>query len=124
MNDKSNMSLKIMLSIRSIIVALASGVILVGCAKIPDRLVSPMIKIEPAVVENKEAYKIMVSTGIQNENSDVALVNVKGNINFYDHRSDGTALLSVPFDFLIVLPFDTGIIEIEKFYSENEIMPL
>jgi hypothetical protein len=100
---------------------LASGLIFIGCAKMPEKLVTPTLKIETVVKDNREMYKMMLSTGIQNENSDVALLNVKGTIFFSDGES---RLLTLPFTVPIVLPFDTGVIEIEKFYTENEIMPL
>lgn len=112
------------ITIVAVIVIMASGVILAGCAKLPDKLVSPTLKIESAVKDNKEAYKLMLSTGLQNENSDTALLNVKGNIVFSDNESSGTSILSIPFEIPVILPFDTGIIEIEKFYTEAEIMPL
>jgi hypothetical protein len=98
-----------------------SGLIFAGCAKMPDKLVTPTLKIEPVVKDNKELYKMMLSTGIQNENSEVAFLNVKGTIFFSD---TGSRILTVPFTIPVVLPFDTGIIEIEKTYAENEIMPL
>jgi len=46
---------------------------------------------------------------------------VKGTIFFSDA---GSRILTLPFAIPIVLPFDTGIIEVEKVYAENEIMPL
>jgi hypothetical protein len=105
----------------AVVSIVASGLIFAGCAKIPDKLVTPTLKIEPLVKDNKEMYKMMLSTGIQNENSDVAILNVKGTIFFSD---TGSRVLTVPFTIPVVLPFDTGIIEIEKTYAENEIMPL
>lgn len=103
---------------------LATGLILTGCAKIPEKLVSPTLKIEPTVKDNSEAYKLLLSTGIQNENSDTALLNVKGNIVFSDPGNSGSRVLVLPFELPVILPFDTGIIEIEKLYTEGEIMPL
>ena len=99
----------------------ASGLIFIGCAKIPDKLVTPTLKIETVVKDNKEMYKMMLSAGIQNENSDVALINMKGTIFFSDA---GSRILTLPFAIPIVLPFDTGIIEVENVYTEKEIMPL
>jgi hypothetical protein len=107
---------------RMTLVGLAvSGLIFIGCAKIPDKLVTPTLKIESVVQDNREMYKMMLSSGIQNENSAVALINVKGTIFFSDA---GTRILTLPFTIPVVLPFDTGIIEVEKVYTENEIMPL
>jgi hypothetical protein len=99
----------------------ASGLIFIGCAKMPDKLVTPALKIETVMKDNREMYKMMLSAGIQNENSDVVLLNVKGTIFFSEA---GSRILMLPFTIPVVLPFDTGIIEIEKVYTENEIMPL
>jgi hypothetical protein len=112
----------IMKSIKmTLIVILGSGLVCIGCAKMPEKLVSPTLKIEPVVQENKELFKLSLNTGIQNENSDTAFINMKGLIVFNDA---GTRVLTVPFNLPIVLPFDTGIIEAEKTYTESEIMPL
>jgi hypothetical protein len=103
---------------------LASLVFMTGCAKVPDKLVSPTLKIEMVVADNKEVFKLTLSTGIQNENSDVALTALKGRIVFYDSGKKGAPVMSLPFELPVILPFETGIIEIEKTYTENEIMPL
>jgi hypothetical protein len=105
----------------TVLVLAVSSLILIGCTKLPDKLITPTLKIETIVKDNKEMYKMMLSTGIQNENSNVALLNVKGTIFFSDA---GSRILSLPFTIPVMLPFDTGIIEIEKIYTENEIMPL
>lgn len=105
----------------AMIAILGAGLVFIGCAKMPEKLVSPTLKIEPAVKDNKELFKLSLSTGIQNENSDTAFVDMKGLIVFKD---GGTRVLTVPFHLPIVLPFDTGIIEAEKTFSESEIMPL
>ncbi len=105
----------------ALIVILGSGLIFIGCAKMPAKLVSPTLKIEPVVKDNKELFKLTLSTGIQNENSDTAFIDMKGLIFFSDA---GTHVLTIPFHLPVVLPFDTGIIEAEKTYSESEIMPL
>lgn len=102
-------------------VILGSALVCIGCAKIPEKLVSPTLKIDPVVKDNKELYKLMVSTGIQNENNDTAFINMSGLIVFKD---GGNRVMTVPFNLPIVLPFDTGIIEAEKTCTESEIMPL
>lgn len=105
----------------ALIPVLMGALVLSGCAKMPEKLVSPTIKIEPVVKDNKELYKLMVSTGIQNENSDTAFVDMKGSVVFLDGK---TRVLAIPFMLPVILPFDTGIIEAEKTYTESEIMPL
>ncbi|MBN2160641.1 MAG: hypothetical protein JW807_14730 [Spirochaetes bacterium] len=112
------------ITIVTVISIMASCVIELSCAKLPEKLISPTLKIETSVKDNKEAYKLMLSTGLHNENSDTALVDVKGNIVFTDPADSGGRVLSFPFELPVILPFDTGIIEIEKLFSEEEIMPL
>jgi hypothetical protein len=96
----------------------------VGCAKMPEKLVTPTLRIEPAVVDNKEAYKLELNTGLQNENSGTALLNVKGAVFFKDAGSASHRVMTLPFEIPAILPFDTGLISIEKTFSESEIMPL
>lgn len=109
-------------STRSVFIALCVfSLAFIGCAKVPEKLVSPTLKIEPVIKDGKELFRLMVSTGIQNENSSTAFLNMKGTICFKD---EGSCVLSVPFQLPVILPFDTGIIEVDKTYPENEIMPL
>jgi hypothetical protein len=94
-----------------------------GCLKIPDKLISPMIKIEPVIQDNKEEYRLRFSAGIQNDNGSTALLDVKGAVLFVDPEG-GNRILSVPFEISAILPFETGVIESARIYPENEIMPL
>lgn len=98
--------------------------ILTGCAKIPEKLDSPMLRVEPVISENKELFNLKLNTGIQNENGDTALVTIKGTIVFIDPQNKNARVFSLPFELPIILPLDMGIIEIDKNFSENEIMPL
>ncbi len=102
----------------------ASFAMLAGCAKIPEKLDSPTLKIEPVIINHKEMFNLKLSAGIRNENSGTALVSIKGNIVFADPAGKNARVLSVPFNLPIILPFDMGIIEIDKNFSEGEIMPL
>lgn len=105
-------------------VAIAFCLFATGCAKLPEKLVSPTLKIEPVVVDNKESYKLTLTTGLQNENSSTALVNVKGVVFFNEAGKKSARVLPLPFEVPVLLPFDTGLIDIEKTFPENEIMPL
>ena len=105
-------------------VLLASFGVLNGCAKIPEKLDSPTLRIEPVIKDNKELFNLKLNTGIQNENGDTALVSVKGSIVFVDPDSKNARVFSLPFELPIILPFDMGIIEIDKNFTEGEIMPL
>lgn len=97
---------------------------LAGCAKLPERLISPILKIEPTVSNGATEYTLTLSTGIQNENNDIVFLDMKGNIFFMGEKKSGVRVFSIPFELPALLPFDTGIIEVEKTYTENEIMPL
>lgn len=94
---------------------------LAGCTKVPDRLITPTLAIE---AQGSAVYTLSLSAGLQNENSDIALLDVKGNVVFYDPDRSGATVLAVPFELPVILPFDTGIIEVQKTYSEKEIIPL
>ena len=95
-----------------------------GCAKIPDKLITPTLSIEPLVREGREVFMLSLSAGIQNENSGIAFLDMKGNVVFTDPAASRARVMAVPFEIPVILPFETGIIEIEKSYSEEEIMPL
>jgi hypothetical protein len=95
-----------------------------GCSKIPGKLISPTIKIEPSIAENKEVFILKFHAGIHNENSDIALMHVKGAVVFYDTEDKNAKIMALPFELPVILPFETGVIEINRSYSENEIMPL
>ena len=103
------------------VIALALGA--GGCAKTPEKLISPMLKIEPVVKDGKEAYRVMVSAGIQNENGDTAFLNVKGSVGFRNPEN-GTAVMTLPFSIPVILPYDTGVIEIDTTMEEPAVMPL
>ncbi len=111
-------------TLKSSAVVLAVCLAATGCAKIPEKLVSPTLKIEPAVVDNKDAYRLTLNTGLQNENNSTALLDVKGSVYFRDAGSKTVRVLTLPFEVPVILPFDIGLIDIEKTFSENEIMPL
>jgi hypothetical protein len=102
---------------------LSTCLLVAGCVKIPDKLESPVIKIEPVIQDNKEVYRLRFSAGIQNDNSSTALLDVKGAVSFVDPEG-GNRILSIPFEIPAILPFETGVIESAMVYPENEIMPL
>src|SRR5208337_4253465 len=106
-----------------IIWTLTAGIIFTGCIKIPDKLMTPTIKIEPIIKDNKEFYSMKLSAGISNENSDIVLMDVKGVVVFYDQNGESQRII-LPFKLSAIFPFETGMIEINKVYSESEIMPL
>ncbi len=106
---------------RALIAILLVSAGVIGCAKMPEKLVSPTFKIEPVIKDNRELFKLTLNTGLQNENSDTAFLDMKGLIVFKDADK---RILAIPFRLPVILPFDTGIIEAEKTCTESEIMPL
>ena len=109
---------------RVILILLCAFLIMAGCTKIPEKLMSATVRIEQTIKDNKELYSLKLNGGIQNENSDIALMNVRGTIVFYNSGSGNATIMALPFTLPAVLPFETGVVEITKTYSENEIMPL
>jgi len=112
------------ISLKASAVVLAVCLAATGCAKLPEKLVSPMLKIEPALVDNREMYRLTLNTGLQNENNSTALLDVKGSVYFKAAGSKSPRVMTLPFVVPVILPFDTGLIDIEKTFAENEIMPL
>ncbi|TFH43861.1 MAG: hypothetical protein E4G96_00040 [Chrysiogenales bacterium] len=106
------------------ITVLVIAMVFAGCVKDPDKLITPILSIEPALKDNRQVYTLSLSAGLQNENSDVAFLDMKGNIVFIDPMKSNSRVLIVPFALPLILPFDTGIIEVEKSYTDEEIMPL
>jgi len=49
---------------------------------------------------------------------------VKGSVYFKAAGSKSPRVMTLPFVVPVILPFDTGLIDIEKTFAENEIMPL
>jgi hypothetical protein len=116
----------IVISRKAVFAAAVACLIATGCAKMPEKLVSPTLKIEPVIADNKEMFKLALGTGLQNENGSTALLNVRGNIYFKDKDAGKGAgrILPLAFEIPIILPFDTGLIDISKTFTDKEIMPL
>ncbi len=98
--------------------------VMAGCAKVPDEVLSPSLRVESTVTEGREVYTLNLSGGIQNENKDIVLSDVAGTIVLFDPDQKGGQSFRLPFEIPAILPFDTGIIDIRKEYSEKEIMEL
>jgi len=94
----------------------------IGCAKTPEKIVSPSIKIDINIVENKEVYILSFSGGIRNENNDVAFEKVKGEVRLID--GDGRAVCAIPFEVPVILPLDTGVLDLRIDKNETEIGPI
>lgn len=103
--------------------AFALVIFAVSCAKIPEKVQSPSLKID---IENKdggEVYTVQFSGGITNENSSVALGAVKGTISIRDPKSKET-IFTFPFQVEMILPFSMGIIDAVKTCPKKDVDPL
>ena len=118
--DRKKMTIKF----HSLLGILSACLILFGCAKIPDKLLSPTIKIEPEIKDNREVYNLKLNAGILNDNSDIALMDVKGAVVLTAPEEREGQKISFAFEIPVILPFETGVIEIQRVYPENEIMPI
>ncbi len=95
-----------------------------GCNKIPEKIQSPSIKIDLTENDNGKKYTVRFSGGIKNENSDTAFIGYKGNVVLADPSKDDKAVDSLSFSFPVILPFDSGIINIKAERSEEEVMQI
>ncbi|MCL1910858.1 MAG: hypothetical protein FWG13_01475 [Leptospirales bacterium] len=94
-----------------------------GCVKIPDELRGQGMKIDYSVIDNKEVYTINFSGAMRNENGDIVMKNIKGEICIVDSDSK-KKLVSMPFSLDIILPRDSGNIDLKIDRTEEEISPL
>ena len=101
-----------------------SVVTAIGCAKKPDKIKSPSLKIDIILEGNKEEYVVKFTGGILNENSSVALKDIKGAIDFVDPDKGSETVASIPFELDIILPMSMGIVDLEKKFDENGIKPI
>lgn len=93
-----------------------------GCAKAPENIGSPGIKIDLAIVENKEVYTINLTGYIENSNDDIIFLDMKGNIELINPAS-GKAVETFSFSIPEILPFDMGIINIKENRDEKRLHP-
>ena len=67
-----------------------------SCAKIPEKVQSPSLKIDIETRDGAEVYSVRFSGGIANENSSTALGDVKGSVVIRDPESKGVFSISLP----------------------------
>lgn len=93
-----------------------------GCAKKPEKALSPSIKIsiEKGGTENK--YIADFTCTLKNENDSTAFVDASGTINIKDNS--GKVLLTVPFTVKTILPFEAGMVLQRVDLKEAEAAPL
>ena len=94
-----------------------------SCAKIPEKVQSPSLKIDIETRDGAEVYSVRFSGGIANENSSTALGDVKGSVIIRDPESK-KGVFSIPYRIDMILPFSMGIIDAGKTCSKTEVEPL
>jgi hypothetical protein len=100
-----------------------SLLVLAGCDKKPDKIKSPSFKIDIAVSGGKDEYIVKFTGGILNENNSLALMDIKGTIDFIDPDKGKSTVASIPFELDCILPMSMGIVDLEKKFDENGIKP-
>lgn len=95
-----------------------------SCAKSPEGVQSPGIKIETVTEKDQHTFRLKVSGGIKNENSGTALLDFTGKLNFIDPLNDRKVVESIPFKLPVILPFDSAVIDETVSKSEKELEPL
>jgi len=96
---------------------------IIGCAKAPERIDSPGLKIDFLTEDNKETFALRFSGGIKNVNTDSAFTDFKGQAVFLDPEKGGPVRV-LDFTIPVVLPFDSSIIDVKAVLKQEEIMPL
>ena len=108
---------------KKIILLLMSGFIFVGCTKIPKELLGQGMKIDYSVINNKEVYTINFNGVMRNENRNIVMKNIKGEINIIDPDSK-RKLVTMPFFLEAILPMSLSNISLKTDLTEEEISPL
>lgn len=99
------------------------GLLFAGCVKIPKEMLGLGMKIDYSVINRKEIYTVNFSGAIRNENRNIVIKNIKGQISIVDPDSK-KKLLSMPFSLDAVLPMSLGNISLKIDQTEEEISPL
>lgn len=98
--------------------------LIIGCAKVPDKIESPGVKIDIIKEDNKEVYFFRFSGGIKNSNTDVAFTDYKGKAVFKEAGDKGKVIRSVDIDLKAILPLDSAIIDTKSILKDEEVQPL
>ena len=93
-----------------------------GCAKLPETVHSPSLKVDVRYQKNTEEFLVKLSGGVANDNSMTALADVTGSITIVD--DSGAQVFSFPLKQEIILPLAMGIIDTEKTIDKAGIEPL
>lgn len=104
-------------NMKKIIVLLIGFSLLPGCGKAPDKPVRPNMSIEVRLEDKAAQYIVKITTGIQNENNDLAIRNMSGEIVL----SDSAPILILPFRIPMILPYETYELTITRTGDEEKL---
>ena len=93
-----------------------------GCAKAPDQVSSPGIKIDLKIENNAEKYTAVITGGIKNENPQTVFTDFRAVVKIINSNSE--IVLSFPVEFKTILPFRTAIVEKNIALNDKDVQPL
>lgn len=93
-----------------------------SCAKKPETLLSPSVKINVEKNGDKKTFVVYFTCGIKNENDSTAFINVEGSVEI--KNKNRSAILSIPFKVPEILPFETGIVQERIELKSEQVTPL
>lgn len=107
---------------RNTVAVLSVFLLFTACAKKPEKVLSPSIKIGIEKRGTENVYIADFTCSLKNENDSTAFVNASGTIYIKDNS--GKAVLTVPFTVKTILPFEAGVVLQRIELRENEAAPL
>ena len=107
---------------KQIMIAVVLSLIITGCIKKPDKLMSPAARIDITIEDNKEVYNLTVTAGVLNENNSTAIIDYSADLILKDAGSANIAQFSVKTK--SILPFEKYYIDASKKLNEQEAMKI
>ena len=111
---------------RHIVLYLLVGCVLMlsACTKVPKKVEFPTAVVGIELKDTYELYSFRLKGAIENENSDVALVDFKATIYFIDPGAKGVPVGSIPVEIPIILPFEKANIDLEQKGKDTAMLPI
>ncbi len=107
---------------KELILTLTLAVAFTACAKKPEALLSPSVKIGVEKKGEDKIYVVNFTCGLKNENDGTAFTGVDGIIDV--KNNNGAVVLTVPFKVASILPFETGVVQERIELSKDQVAPL
>ncbi len=98
-------------------------ILVTSCARAPEKVEAPGLKIGLSIVDNREIYTVSFTGYIENSNDDVMFLDMKGFIDLVD-PSSGKTVDSFSFTIPEVFPLDMGMINARVKRDEKQVTPL